>query len=272
MRVILSAVAFLQIHAFAFALNSRMKANLSTNRASLVRYFASKPDEPENRQRLERIISNRGVASRNEVAKLLKQGRITLDGEVVRKGAAKYPQNIKGLAVDGLLVDPVPLLAVFHKPVGIHSTMGDPMHRANLEELALEWPFLKSLHPVGRLDADTSGLLLFSSDGQLTQTLLHPSTLVTREYEAVVMGIVDHDRLKRDLHAGIQTSEGTFSAELLDGTMVLSTDIGEEREDVIKAAFDSEGRLVPKHKRSEKTHTVKSTAASRVRLNVTEGK
>ena len=60
----------------------------------------------------------------------------------------------------------------------------------NLQELALEYPYMKAMHPVGRLDADTSGLLLFSSDGHLTQMLLHPSTGVEREYEAVVAGYI----------------------------------------------------------------------------------
>jgi 23S rRNA pseudouridine2605 synthase len=214
--------------------------------------------------RLERIISNRGVASRNDVAKLLKQGRVTVDGEVVRKGAARYPVNIRGLCVDDEPVDPLPLLAAFHKPVGVHSTMGDPRNRDNLADLCLEYPFLKSLHPVGRLDADTSGLLLFSSDGQLTQTLLHPSTGIQREYEAVVVGQVDHESLKAKLTAGVETTEGTFTAELVDGTIVY--------EEEVRAIFDMEGRLVPKGRQTESTSTVKGTRASRVRLTVTEGK
>ena len=88
----------------------------------------------------------------------------------------------------------MPLIACYHKPVGVHSVMGDDKWgRANLETLSAEYSFLKSMHPVGRLDADTSGLLLFCSDGKLTQTLLHPSTGVVREYEAVVTGEAQHD-------------------------------------------------------------------------------
>ena len=165
-------------------------------------------------QRLERIISNRGLGSRNEVAKLFKQGRISIQNKIIYSGADKYPINIE-VEVDGEVSKPIPLLAIYHKPIGIHSVMRDPWGRGTLKELALEYPYLKSLHPVGRLDADTSGLLLFSSNGDLTQTLLHPSSAIEREYEAIVIGKVDFEKLKNILANGVKTTEGTFNATLL---------------------------------------------------------
>jgi 23S rRNA pseudouridine2605 synthase len=74
---------------------------------------------------------------------------------------------------------------------------------------------MKTMHPVGRLDADTSGLLLFSSDGHLTQLLLHPTTGIEREYEAVVAETVDPEVLGPKLAGGIKTTDGTFAADLL---------------------------------------------------------
>lgn len=133
-------------------------------------------------QRLERIISNRGIGSRNDVSKLFKQGRVSVNGKVIKSGAEKYPTDVV-VEIDGQSTIGVPLLAIFHKPTGILSTMKDNWGRQGLEELALEYPYMKAMHPVGRLDADTSGLLLFSSDGHLTQMLLHPSTGIEREYE-----------------------------------------------------------------------------------------
>ena len=97
-------------------------------------------------QRLERIISNRGIGSRNEVAKLFKQGRVSIDGKVVYSGANKYPVNIE-VKIDDEISKPIPLLAIYHKPIGVHSVMRDPWGRGTLAELALEYPFLKSLHP-----------------------------------------------------------------------------------------------------------------------------
>jgi 23S rRNA pseudouridine2605 synthase len=137
-----------------------------------------------------------------------------------------------------------PLLAAYHKPLGVVCTMDDrPWHRPCLGAVAADprYPFLAGMHPVGRLDADTTGLMLWSSDGVLTQRLLHPGgggggggsggEAVPREYEALVLGGVSGDvfsdggdgdgptttaaRLAAVLRAGVRTSDGVFSAELL---------------------------------------------------------
>lgn len=136
-------------------------------------------------QRLERIVANRGVGSRKEVSALFRQGRVRVGGKVVLSGADRYPLNTAVEIVGYGSVDRVPLLAAYHKPTGVVSTMRDDWGRVSLAELQLEYPFLKNMHPVGRLDADTSGLLLFSSDGVLTQSLLHPSSEIPRVYEAL---------------------------------------------------------------------------------------
>ena len=93
--------------------------------------------------------------------------------------------------------------------------MGDRWDRPSLDNLHLKYPFLKSMHPVGRLDADTTGLLLWSRDGQLTHALLHPSVGISREYEAVVVGEVDSLVLGPKLLEGITTADGKFPAKLL---------------------------------------------------------
>lgn len=94
------------------------------------------------------------------------------------------------LYVDEDEIRPLPLLLAYNKPVGVHSTMGDPVGRMSLEDV-IPARFASQFHPVGRLDADTSGLLLFSADGQLTHRLLHPKTGVDREYQATVEGACD---------------------------------------------------------------------------------
>lgn len=215
--------------------------------------------------RLERILSNRGVGSRNDVSKLLRQGRVKINGEVVLGGANKYPSNVE-VDIDGQIITSVPILALYHKPIGVISTMGDPWGRDGLEELSLDWPFLKTMHPVGRLDADTSGLLLFSSDGHLTQTLLHPASDVEREYEAIVIGKVDYEALSSKLGSGIKTTEGTFSAKLLHAEIV------DENID-ISTIKDLPPDFLPSNDESNDIKSQSKTMpASLIRLVVTEGK
>jgi len=111
--------------------------------------------------RLERILSNRGIGSRTDVNKLIKQGRVSVAGKVVKIASQRFPSSTE-IKIDNLDVYQIPLLAVYNKPVGIISTIGDPWNRSDLTVAIDEFPVLKKMHPVGRLDSDTSGLLLFS--------------------------------------------------------------------------------------------------------------
>lgn len=176
-------------------------------------------------QRIERIISNRGVGSRSEVSKLLKQGRVKVNGKVERSSSNKYPEDVP-IEIDGVSIQEVSLLAVYHKPVGIISSVGDPWGRPNLEGVYANHSSLLSrdMHPVGRLDSDTSGLLLFSKDGALTQHLLSPQSGIPRTYEALVLGAVAHTQLKEVLAKGVETTDGVFGGVLVHSE-VLDTEV-----------------------------------------------
>lgn len=136
---------------------------------------------------------------------------MTVDGQVVLDPTA----HVDGpLTLEGRLLEPPPRLALFHKPAGVQSTVGDPRGRISLAEAAA--PLLaQGLHPVGRLDADTSGLLLFSLDGRLTQRLLHPRHGVEKVYEAEVEGTPSQELGPR-LARGVETTMGVHVARLLD--------------------------------------------------------
>jgi pseudouridine synthase len=134
------------------------------------------------------------------------------------------------VALDGEALLVPPRLAVFHKPLGVHSTVEDDQGRPSLGTAASELLAL-GLHPVGRLDADTDGLLLFSADGALTQRLLHPRRAVPRVYVATVEP-APGPTLPDVLRAGVQTADGVFTAEVLalDGARVrLSVTEGKHR-------------------------------------------
>jgi 23S rRNA pseudouridine2605 synthase len=169
--------------------------------------------------RLDRRLVELGLGSRSEVTLLARRGRVTVDGDVVRDGATHVgPAAV--ISVDGVEVDDPPTLVAWHKPVGVLSTLGDPWGRAHLgtavpTEAGTGW------HPVGRLDLDTSGLLLLSRDGALTQHLLHPRRAIEREYLATVEPAPGPDLAAR-LAAGVETAAGTFPAELraVDGAVI----------------------------------------------------
>lgn len=217
LRIIFVITFSTMLMQFAVAFRPSFRQRYSIWRLRSTSNPTSKPmkDPGDKLQRIERIIANRGVGSRKEVSALFRQGRVKVNGVVIRSGADRFPLSTK-IDIDGVgAIEKVPLLALFHKPVGVVSTMSDDWGRNSLAELQLEFPYLKSMHPVGRLDADTSGLLLFSSDGALTQTLLHPSSGIQREYEALVVGTVDAAKLGPVLKAGVETTDGTFAADLL---------------------------------------------------------
>ena len=171
--------------------------------------MASPPaDEVDTRLvRLDKLLAERGAGSRKQVDRLIRDGLVSLDGEVVGKGGAKLkvPWDSCPL-VDGFDYPPPPMLAAYHKPLGVVSTMKDEYGRPDLNAV-LPQAWQKLLHPVGRLDAETTGLLLFSRDGDLTHRLLHPKYVVEREYVAEVEGSVDEDALRGQLAAGVETIE-----------------------------------------------------------------
>jgi 23S rRNA pseudouridine2605 synthase len=143
----------------------------------------------------------------------LRAGEVTIDGEVARDGARPV-RSSAAVAFRGTPVPCPPRLAMWHKPVGTLSTHRDPWGRAGAETApgplgASPW------HPVGRLDQDTSGLLLFSRDGGLTQHLLHPRRAWPRTYVATVQGAPD-DGLAARLAAGVETADGKVCADVRD--------------------------------------------------------
>lgn len=157
--------------------------------------------------RLDKLLAERGAGSRKDVDRMIRKGLVELDGEVVGKSGAKLKVPWSSVPiVDGFDYPPPPLLAAYHKPLGVVSSMRDDHNRPDLSSvLPLSWQ--KLLHPVGRLDADTTGLLLFSRDGDLTHRLLHPKYLVEREYIAEVENEVDEARLAEQLRRGVETTE-----------------------------------------------------------------
>lgn len=162
--------------------------------------------------RLDRLLVSRGLAGRKEAQKWVRRGYVEYQGEVLRDPSIKV-QVDACLIVNGLISEPLPQLIAYHKPLHQLCTLRDPWGRNGLD-YALPTHWREAFHPVGRLDAETSGLLLFSSAGSLTQYLLHPKRSLTRRYRAVVAGLPHN--LEEKLKNGVETSLGSFTAVLHD--------------------------------------------------------
>jgi 23S rRNA pseudouridine2605 synthase len=147
-------------------------------------------------ERLQKILARGGVASRREAELLITAGRVAVNGEVVRTLGTRVNPLSDRVTVDGADVQRDELkYFLFHKPRGVVCTMNDPEGRPSMRE------YLESVdvrvYPVGRLDFHTSGALLVTNDGALTNALLHPSKSVAKVYVAKVRGVAFDEQLQK---------------------------------------------------------------------------
>ncbi|MDX1621746.1 MAG: pseudouridine synthase [Nitriliruptorales bacterium] len=195
-------------------------------------------------ERLQKILSAAGVASRRASEELIAQGRVTVDGEVAELGQKADP-NAAEIRVDGerVNVHPDRTYVMLNKPQGVVTTMDDPQDRPTVAAL-VDVP--QRLFPVGRLDMDTEGLLLLTNDGELTHKLTHPSYGVERHYLALVRGKVPRHVLA-ELQDGVELEDGPTnptSVELVEesgGHSLVSVVLAEGRNREVRRMFDAVG-------------------------------
>ncbi|OUO19799.1 pseudouridine synthase [Collinsella sp. An307] len=158
--------------------------------------------------RLQRFLARAGVASRRGSEDLITAGRVSVNGAVVTELGTKVTLGVDEVAVDGRTVamGEGPVYLMLHKPAGYLTTMADPQGRPCVAELVPRERF-PGLFPVGRLDKDTTGLLLFTTDGDTGNRLLHPSFHVPKRYLALVDGHLADEELE-PLRQGITLDDG----------------------------------------------------------------
>lgn len=159
--------------------------------------------------RVQKYLSRAGYCSRRQGEALMKQGRVTINGEVCRELGSKIDPDQDSVEVDGRLIElPEDFTYILvHKPVGYVTTLDDPRGRPTVADLLDDDQ--PRLWPVGRLDLDSSGLLLMTDDGKLTHRLTHPSYEARKRYRVSVRGHVDDDSsaLER-LRNGVELDDG----------------------------------------------------------------
>lgn len=156
--------------------------------------------------RLAKFLAHAGVASRRAAERLIADGRVTVGGEVVRDPARAVDADA-AVAVDGAPVrGPEPrVVYALNKPAGVVSTARDTHGRRTVTDLV---PRGLRLYPVGRLDADTTGLILLTNDGELANRLTHPRYGVPKTYRVTVGGPPVTERALRRLRAGVRLEDG----------------------------------------------------------------
>jgi 23S rRNA pseudouridine2605 synthase len=192
--------------------------------------------------RLQKLLSMAGVASRRTAERLIAEGRVTVNGAVVATMGAKAVPGVDEVKVDGRRIRPAgrARYILLNKPRGYVTTRRDPEGRRTV--LDLLGGVREYVYPVGRLDYDTEGLLLLTSDGDLAARLTHPRHEVPRVYEAIVAGTPSDDavdELRRGIYLdGRRTSEAGVTR---------GTSIGKGREQTTKLVltlFEGRNRQV----------------------------
>ena len=210
--------------------------------------------------RLQKILSTAGIASRRTAETLISEGRVTVNGTTVSELGSKADPESDDIRVDGRRVKPAGRrrYILLYKPKGYITTRSDPERRPTVIDLLATGGVRDYVYPVGRLDYDSEGLLILTSDGELADQLTHPRHGVGREYHVRVRGVPDEralDRLRKgisldgertapasvDLHKVIETERGADA--------ILSMVIYEGRNRQVRRMCEAVGHPVNKLKR-----------------------
>ena len=199
--------------------------------------------------RLQKVLAQAGLGSRRACEDLIAEGRVEVDGVVVTEQGVRVDPRSAVIRVDGERVPTAPDVVVLalNKPRGIVCTMRDERGRPCVGDLVADRA--DRLFHVGRLDADTEGLLLLTNDGDLAQRLAHPSHGVQKTYVATVPAPIGRD-VGRRLRSGVELEEGTVKAdsfavlEALPGRALVELTLHEGRKHVVRRLLEAVGHPV----------------------------
>jgi 23S rRNA pseudouridine2605 synthase len=207
-------------------------------------------------ERLQKILAKAGIASRREAERMVREGRVSVNGKVVETLGLKADSSRDHIRVDGRMLprfEPKVFL-LLNKPRGYLSTVRDPRGRPTIMDLLkdVKW----RVYPVGRLDFDAEGLLLLTNDGDLAHLLSHPRFSIPKTYLVKVGGVPDEKKIAR-LRRGVRLEDGEAKAVFCklirerDKNSWLRVVVMEGRNRLIKRMFLAIGHPVLKLKRIE---------------------
>ncbi|MDQ1319317.1 MAG: rRNA synthase [Actinomycetota bacterium] len=209
--------------------------------------------------RLQKVLSQAGVASRRVAEKMIRDGRVAVDGRVVTELGTRVDPDTADIRVDGsrIVLDDTMVYLAVNKPRGMHSTMSDDLGRPCIGDLVEHRVRgTKKLFHVGRLDADTEGLLLLTNDGELAHRLMHPSFEVPKTYLATVNGSVPRGMGKK-LRAGVELDDGPVAlddfavVDAVPGKTLVRVTLHEGRKRIVRRLLAAVGFPVQKLVRTD---------------------
>src|SRR5947209_11215388 len=199
--------------------------------------------------RLQKVLSQAGIASRRVAERMIVDGRVEIDGQVVTELGTRVDTDVSEIRVDGarVVLDDSLVHLALNKPRGMHSTMSDDRGRPCIGDL-IEHRVRgnKKLFHVGRLDADTEGLILLTNDGELAHRLMHPSYEVPKTYVATVNGTVPRGFGKK-LRAGIELDDGPIAVDdfpvvaAIPGKPIIRVTLHEGRKRIVRRMLAAVG-------------------------------
>lgn len=204
--------------------------------------------------RLQKFLAECGVGSRRKMEEFITEGRVRVNGKVVNQLGAKVDPDVDSIEVNRRTVRAAPKgIMLLNKPRGVVSTLHDPEGRRTVADFLTK--HYKSFFPVGRLDWDSTGLMVLTNDGEIAERLMHPRFAFERTYQARVEGSVSEDVLSK-LSRGIRLSDGLVKAQASvlrndEGSTWVEVSIREGRNRVVRRAFEKLGHPVMKLKRTK---------------------
>ena len=204
-------------------------------------------------ERLQKIIARAGLASRREAERWIVEGRVSVNGTVVSKLGSQADPVKDSIKVDGKRIKPAAALAyfAFHKPPGVITTVNDPEKRPDLTRFIGKLGSKQRVFPVGRLDYNSTGLLLLTNDGELARRLAHPRFGVKKVYHVKLSACPTAEELLH-LRKGIRLEDGVTAPararvlERLRKNAWVEIEIHEGRNHEIRRIFEVLGYFVEK--------------------------
>lgn len=209
----------------------------------------SLPNRETGRVRLQKVLAAAGLGSRRACEELIAAGRVSVDGNVVREQGMRVDPATAVVLVDGERVNVRADLVylALNKPRGVLSAMSDARGRPTVGDYVVERP--QRLFHVGRLDADSEGLLLLTNDGELAHRLSHPSYSVQKTYLAEIPGPVPRDMGRRlrsgvELDDGLATADGFRVVDAAAGRALVEVVVHEGRKHIVRRLLAATGHPV----------------------------